>query len=88
MFAQGSAVTILTDGSLLLFKNVFIFRLHWVFVVKEVKPESTQAFSSRGKRRGLLFLCLAPASRVQWLLSLQSTGSKLPGFGGCGVQAQ
>ena len=87
MFAQGSAVTILTDGSLLLFKNVFIFRLHWVFV-KEVKPESTQAFSSRGKRRGLLFLCLAPASRVQWLLSLQSTGSKLPGFGGCGVQAQ
>ena len=32
MFVQGSAVTILTDGSLLLFTNVFIFRVHWVFV--------------------------------------------------------
>ena len=79
MFVQGSAITFLTDGSLLLFKNVFIFRWHWVSVAALRLSLVVERGSLSLPHTGF---SIAVASLVA-KHKLQARG-----FSSCGVQAQ
>ena len=59
---------------------LFYFWLCWVFV-------AARGLSSGCGKRGLLFI-VVHGLLMQWLLLLQSTGSRRPGFSSCGTWAQ
>ena len=67
-------------NEVLFFKNLFYFWLHWIFVV-------ACGLSLGVASRGYSSL-LCTGFSLQWLLLLQSTGSRQVGFSSCGTQAQ
>ena len=85
MFVQGSAITNLTDGSLLLFRNVFIFRWHWVSVAA-LRLSLVVERGSLSLPRGGFSRCKAQAPS-SWLQQLWCAGSALaaPGLSGAGA---